>query len=595
MSLRVVFRLVVSVHLGMTATAALAIDIHNVQWVTVDYPPSAYVMLERPGASGPLMDPDGFIGFDAFVDTGSSGFLLSREVGEFLGVQQQLVDGTGAVFNNVGVGGSATFNVSEELNVGLAPFHPRVVDKLDDVTMLDDVYTQRLENIRLQVSTTFSSAPVNIVGMPLLEDKVVVIDPTPVDMFDALESMRTYIYDPGTPFNTAAAGTDPGIPATTHQIQLSYGDFSRFTTVSPANAEPPTLAHNPFIGPDPVSQLDANPPTDNTPPVTIEFDGARTSGSFLLDTAAGATFISQEMAGDLNIRYRPGSFGTGSPRLETFDPENPGRPGVTLADQFTMTIAGIGGDVFLSGFYLDSMLLRTLQGDAANDSDPHHLNFEHSPVLVNDVRLMDPASGQVLTFDGIFGMNNLSASATVTDDGGFPILTDLSAGNFEWVVFDEAAGLLGVTPKIAAGDFDADGVFDCDDVDGLTATIANQTDDLVYDLTDDGHVDVDDLDTWLAAAGALVADANLDGTVGGDDLAIWQSHAFSAGTAWCSGDFNADGSTDGSDFNRWLEHNTDSEAAATASVPEPATIVLALVSLLFGTLVRRSMINAAIL
>ncbi len=587
MSSRVVFRLVVSAHLLMTATVAYGLDIHNVQWVTIDYPPSAYVMLERPGENGPLIDEFGAIGFDAFVDTGSSGVLLSREVGDILGVQQQQVDGTGAVFSNVGVGGSAAFNVSEQLNVGLAPFHPNVVDKLDDLASLDDVYTQRHNNVRLQVSTIFSSDPVNIVGMPLLVDKVVVIDPTPVDMLDFAESMRSYIYDPGTPFNAASASTDPGIPNTTHQVQLSYGDFSRFTTISPANAEPPSLSHNPFIGPDPVSKLDANPPTDNTPPVTIEFNGARTSGSFLLDTAAGATFISQKIASDLNIRYRPGSFGTGSPRLETFDPDNPGQPGAALGEQFTMTIAGFGGNVFLSGFYLDSMLLRTLQGNGADDGDPNHLNFKRSPVLVNDVRLMDPESGKVLTFDGIFGMNNLSASATVTDGGGFPLLSDLTAGNFEWVVFDEAAGLLSVTPKFAPGDFDTDYSLDCDDIDELSATIANQTNDLVYDLTDDGLVDADDLNSWLASAGSLIADANLDGTVGGDDLAIWQSNAFSAGTAWCAGDFNADGGTDGSDFNLWLEHNGSSAAASTASVPEPSTIALSLVSLLFSVLVQR--------
>ncbi len=532
MTLRGVFLFVLSVHPLLALPTVYALDINDVQWVTLDFPPSAYVMLQRPGESTPLMDEFGLIGFDAFVDTGSSGVLLSREVAEFLGVQQQLVNGTGAVFSNVGVGGAAAFNVSEPLNVGLAPFHPDVVDHLDDLATLDAVYSQRVDDVRAQFSTSFSSNPVSIVGMALLEDKVVVIDPSPVDRtipnFPIIDTTRTYIYDQGTSFNAEAADRDPGIPPTSHNVQLSYGDFSRFTSVSPANAEPPSLAHNPFIGPDPVSRLDPNPPTDDTPPVTIAFHDLQTSGSFLFDTAASSTFISMEMARDLEIRYRPGSFGTGSPRLETYDPDNPGRPGVPVPDQFQVTIAGIGGNVFLSGFYLDSMLLRTVEGNAADDSDPNHLNFERTPVLVDDIQLRDPASGQVLTFDGIFGMNNLVPSAIPTQT--FPFRENLAEGSFDWIVFDEAAGRLGLTPKIpptpVGPDFDGDGEVDSDDVDALVGEIVAGTHDLLFDLSDDGLVDDADLSQWLGQAATingftapyLPGDSNLDGSVNALDL-----------------------------------------------------------------------------
>ena len=63
MTLRGVFLFVVSVHPILTVPAACALDIHNVQTVTLDFPPSAYVMLQRPGDDAPLMDDFGLIGF----------------------------------------------------------------------------------------------------------------------------------------------------------------------------------------------------------------------------------------------------------------------------------------------------------------------------------------------------------------------------------------------------------------------------------------------------------------------------------------------------------------------------------------------------
>ena len=47
-----------------------------------------------------------------------------------------------------------------------------------------------------------------------------------------------------------------GIPATNFHVRLSYGDFSRFTTVTPAGAAGPALAANPFVGPNPLAKVD---------------------------------------------------------------------------------------------------------------------------------------------------------------------------------------------------------------------------------------------------------------------------------------------------------------------------------------------------
>ena len=53
------------------------------------------------------------------------------------------------------------------------------------------------------------------------------------------------------------------------------------------------------------------------------------------------------------------------------------------------------------------------------------------------------------------------------------------------------------------GDFNDDGLYNCDDVDPLVATIASGTNDPQFDLTSDTLVNTDDLTAWLAEAGAV--------------------------------------------------------------------------------------------
>ncbi len=61
-------------------------------------------------------------------------------------------------------------------------------------------------------------------------------------------------------------------------------------------------------------------------------------------------------------------------------------------------------------------------------------------MLVLDVSVLDPTSGQVITLDGNFGMNFLVASFAV--DG--TTLGESSAGAFDWITFDQPNGLLGL-------------------------------------------------------------------------------------------------------------------------------------------------------
>ncbi len=121
------------------------------------------------------------------------------------------------------------------------------------------------------------------------------------------------------------------------------------------------------------------------------------------------------------------------------------------------------------------------------------------------------------------------------------------------------------------GDFDNDGSYTCNDIDMLVAEIASAGNNPLFDLNSDTFVDQADLDVWLATAATFDGfgspykrgDANLDGTVDGQDFIIWNSHKFTANAAWCLGDFNADGSIDGQDFILWNTNKfTSSDALA---------------------------------
>ena len=117
------------------------------------------------------------------------------------------------------------------------------------------------------------------------------------------------------------------------------------------------------------------------------------------------------------------------------------------------------------------------------------------------------------------------------------------------------------------GDFNNDGAWDCDDIDLLVAEIAAEGTNLLFDLTGDGVVSIEDIRDpdfgWLRRAGEqnlgagrsyLIGDANLDGVVDGFDFISWNANKFTNGAGWCGGDFNADGAVDGQDFILWNQN-----------------------------------------
>lgn len=80
-------------------------------------------------------------------------------------------------------------------------------------------------------------------------------------------------------------------------------------------------------------------------------------------------------------------------------------------------------------------------------------------------------------------------------------------------------------------------------------------------------------------SGAPGADFNSDGSVDGDDLALWKTgFGTPTGAARADGDADADGDVDGADFLLWQRQYTGPTPVAVGAVSEPATAALALIA-----------------
>jgi hypothetical protein len=408
------------------------VDIEGVYNASLDQP-RTYALFQRTPDTDPLTATDPLFGIETFTveayyDTGASGVLVSKETADALGIRRATYNGQPVEFADVGVAGADYFDVSEPLYISLAPYG--VERDLDNFATYPDVYTQTFGPLRTQVSQNAADdmlglEPLDVFGMPTMRGKVIVMDARPPSSDEDLGVMRTYTYNPGTPYNADEDTNDPGIPQTGFHVKLSYADFGRFTDVTPAGAEGPTLRHNPFIGPDPLRQLESSPADDATPGITVSRNGRSFTGSWLFDTGAAASIMSQHAADAVGVHYAPGTYHTDEPLLV----DDNGNP---IPNQFTLQIGGIGGAFTAGGFFLDSLVLPTQEGQP--------IRYVRAPVLVGDISVADPDTGQDLTLDGVFGMNFLVASMQVNGTD----LGDVAAGAYDWVVFDEPNGVLGL-------------------------------------------------------------------------------------------------------------------------------------------------------
>ncbi len=234
-----------------------------------------------------IEDDDGPVPFRAFIDTGSSGFVLSNlhvdpELGErVFGFSEANGDFIGQ-YTNLGLGGEEVGWVTREVGVRLLN-QPESIDTggIDDFL---DYGTHRLwvrqqpgigEVVNLDLGSGIIYpliSPVNIVGMPVISQRAMVMEWKEVgDMGFLLPEGAKELQTRLVPFG------DPSIPPTNLTIELAMREF-----VSPAPGEtPPGFARNPLVKNVTIRH------DPEKPPVTADW---------LFDTGAGSSFISLDFA-----------------------------------------------------------------------------------------------------------------------------------------------------------------------------------------------------------------------------------------------------------------------------------------------------------
>ncbi len=371
--------------------AAAADDIDGVQPAALDQP-RIYLHLHRALSEDALRtgkDDDSLSAIEAFLDTGASGIMLSKDT-----VQKLKIEASGVTYEDVGVGGSEKFGVTEPLHTATASF-PHDEPENADFTKPSQ------QPLRMQIKTgsgliDMIAPGMDIAGTPVMRGKVIVMDPKPLADYDKI---HTQLLPAG----------DKDIPATKLAVPLTMVSFAKFTRVTPVGAAGPELMPNPMIGPDP---FNAN---DKHAQVAVLHDGRIAKGTFLLDTGAAASILSSKLAADLGIDIEK----------------------VAEKDRFELSIGGLGGTKDAKGLFIDRLEIPTTRGKP--------IVYTHAPFLISDITVAD-AAGKSFTLDGVFGMNYLVSSAEIKG-GLLPDIGKIVDGPWKMIVIDFQKSVMGLEPR----------------------------------------------------------------------------------------------------------------------------------------------------
>ena len=319
-------------------------------------------------------DPGLFPSFPVWFDTGASGDLISYYIRSELGIPT-----TGETYEDIGIGGTETFDVSQSTEVLLVP-------SLNQPTYNDYAYADLMSsyssygNFNLQLRQESHAASehlpgglgyYNIMGTPVLNNYVMRVRPNNLThQFDLPLGDGPY---PMIYMETALLPALPaGLPVDrTVYIDLDYIEFT--------SGDPPvSVANNPVIS-----------------DVKVADGGVTGSANgWLFDSGATVTIISKDLAEEIGL-------------------------GPSSTVYSTAAIGGIGeGTLTLNGYKIDEMILPS--------SNETTLTFTNPVVYVIDwAETADLPVG----LPGIFGMNLLDPSVDdVVGDGVF----DIGLGGILW-------------------------------------------------------------------------------------------------------------------------------------------------------------------
>jgi len=351
MLLRAKYLVILLILLGAGSWGAAAcsdFEIEGMYEASIDLPRIYFLLKHSPNE--PPIEVDGFFELNyAFLDTGASGILLSRETAETM----QIAIDANAQFVDTGIGGDEFFDVSEALYVGTADYDS------------EDPYDPNIYHLngqwRFQVSREYvewPEEPLDVLGIPVMAGRTVVLKPiTDFNIFGDTDNSMYFRAD-------IKDSNDPDIPVVDFQVALRFEKY--INPSNPQNVPPlPVLAYNPVI--------------DN---ITVEKNGISSTSNWLFDTGGTISVISIAQGMTLGLVDANG------------DP-------ITEAD-FYIPIGGIGGSVELPGFILDRLSVPTLSG--------FNMVFINARVCVHDIVILDEDSGEFVILDGVFGDNFICAS-----------------------------------------------------------------------------------------------------------------------------------------------------------------------------------------
>lgn len=343
------------------------------------------------------------ISIPVFFDTGASGNLLSQTNSSNLRIPL-----SGEHYQDQGIGGLETFNVSQPTVLGIAPSSTIPAGTSDDPASMTNFGTFKFQVRQQDQTDPFLGEPLpfDIVGTPVLRHTVLHVQPNqPVDLDIGLTGTAQIMHSElltSMPSNLPSKGV--------FRIPVQW---TNYLTTAQQNG-PVTVEENPAIqgvqivdGRKPANQQSAPQP-------------------WLLDTGGSITIIGRDYATSV---------------------------GIDLANEVpinSVTVFGVGNDQrTLNGYHIDELKIPIANGDT---------------LVYTDMTVYVPADASSLPGDigGILGVNNFAPAFddinNVDPNTGLPILTDsrysdwyFDGPNGQLVLVDPNSNFVGSVPEPAAG------------------------------------------------------------------------------------------------------------------------------------------------